>query len=111
MRMWMCPADILCMRHILGEHGELHKFRHNFVKGHSIEGRRGQIEPASMRIRHDALVYEMLKRGMKHNSPYEQPDLSHYDLTGHVVDKDAALEDLLHRCPDCRQRYKERLVS
>lgn len=103
MRMWMVDTAILCRKHLLGEHGEIHKHRHNFVKGHSISGRRGQIEPESMQKRHDELAEEMLRRGFNHNSPYVQPDLSHYNLNGFVVDKDESLRDLYSRCSECRR--------
>jgi hypothetical protein len=101
----MCDVRIPCNRHLNAEQYELHLHRHLFVKGHSIEGRRGQIEPASMQARHDELAAEMWRRGMKHASPYVQPDLSAYDLRGHVVDRQAALADLLSRCETCRERY------
>jgi len=71
-----------------------------FVKGHSIKGRIGQIEPANMRVRHDELAEEMLRRGMNHKSPYEQPDLSHYDLDGFTVDINVSIADL---CEECRR--------
>lgn len=104
MRMWMVNPEILCRKHLLGEHGEIHKHRHNFVKGHSIEGRRGQIDPAKMEERHDELAAEMLRRGFNHRSPFTQPDLSAYDLSGHGVDVDRSLADLIERCPECRER-------
>ena len=107
MRMWMCDTKILCRKHLLGEHGEIHKHRHNFVKGHSIEGRRGQIEPEAMEVRHDELATEMKTRGYNHKSPYENPNLSEYDLDGFVVDKADSLCDLLDRCDDCRERYSK----
>jgi hypothetical protein len=100
----MINSKILCNRHLCGEHGELHKFRHNFVKGHKIGGRKGQIEPVSMASRHDELEAEMKSRGMNAKSPYEQPDLSKYDLEGFIVDKEAALADLVGRCPECKKR-------
>ena len=99
--MWMVDPTIMCRRHLLGEHGEIHKHRHNFVKGHSIAGRMGQIDPKRMGERHDELAIEMLRRGYKHESPYVQPDLSAYDLTGHGVDPIAAMADLVARCLDC----------
>ena len=104
MRMWMVPPNLLCDRHLLGEHGEIHKHRHNFVKGHSIAGRIGQIEPANMGSRHDILAYEMVRRGMKHKSPYAQPDLSGYDLNGFTVDAGESVKELKKRCPSCSAR-------
>ena len=106
--MWMVNPKLLCRKHLLGEHGEIHKHRHNFVKGHSIAGRIGQIDPAKMSERHDSIAAEMIDRGMNHNSPYEQPDLSKYDLTNFTVDVNVSLEDLKQRCPECRKNIYER---
>lgn len=109
MRMWMISPDQLCRQHLLGEHSELHKFRHVFVKGWSIAGRRGQIEPQAMEARHNQLADEMLWRGFRHESPYVQPDLSAYDLSGFVVDVEASGLELRRRCVDCRAQ--KRLVE
>jgi hypothetical protein len=109
MRMWMVDPRILCNKHLLGEHGEIHKHRHNFVKGHKVSGRLSpvvQVEPKSMQDRHDALAEEMLRRGMNHKSPYQQPDLSEYPYEVQVaeVDIDISLKDLTERCEACRDR-------
>ena len=107
MRMWMVSPKLLCDKHLLGEHGEIHKHRHVFEKGWSIEGRiigDPQIEPLSMKIRHDELAEEMLARNMNHKSPYYMPDLSKYDakvLSRAVVDKVKAYVDLISRCSNC----------
>lgn len=106
MRMWMICPSRLCRKHLLGEHGEIHKHRHNFVKRHSIKGRLTpivQIEPMSMQARHDALAAEMVRRGFNHNSPYEQPDISHLtpDQRYARVDVLVSENDLRARCPDC----------
>ena len=111
MRMWMVDPRLLCNKHLVAEHGEIHKHRHNFVKGHSIQGRISpvvQIEPLSMKQRHDDLVKEMIKRNMNHKSPYTQPDLSHYDkdLISVKVDLFVSLKDLCKRCEDCKERIK-----
>lgn len=107
MRMWMVSPKILCRKHLLGEHGEIHKHRHNFVKKHKMDGRIGQIEPKSMKERHDELAKEMLLRGYKHHSPYEQPDISH--LPEMIVNREEALIDLINRCIDCRERLEDEL--
>ena len=98
MRMWMLPPECMCLQHRLGEHAEIHKHRHNFVKGHSIAGRKGQIEPAAMQRRHDELAATLTN----HKSPYTQPDLSAYDLTGFTVDLDESATELARRCPRCK---------
>lgn len=111
MRMWMIDTKILCRKHLLGEHSEIHKHRHNFVKQHSIKKRieMGQIEPQSMFTRHNALVVEMILRGYNHQSPYDMPDLSYLSSRERyfVVDKDQALTDLISRCAECKKRYEE----
>lgn len=102
MRMWMINPRTLCRKHLLGEHGEIHKHRHNFVKQHRMDGRAGQIEPLAMQSRHDELAEEMLRRGYNHKSPFEQPDVSYLPLM--VVDKEEAKRDLFNRCKECKKR-------
>jgi hypothetical protein len=99
--MWMVDPKFLCRKHLLGEHGEIHKHRHNFVKKHRMAGRLGQIEPISMQRRHDELALELLKRGYNHNSPFEQPDVSY--LPEMFVDIEASIQDLKDRCEECRK--------
>ncbi len=107
----MSNPRFMCRKHLLGEHGELHKFRHMFIKGHRIEGRRGQIEPAAMKYRHDELAREMVRRGYRHESPYEQPDLSGYDLAGFTVDRAESTKELFKRCCDCKSQYRQQLME
>ena len=109
MRMWMVDPKVLCNKHLLGEHGEIHKHRHNFVKQHSISKRISpvtQIEPNSMETRHEILAKEMLCRGMNHQSPFEQPDISYLPVFQQqaVVDVQNSLRDLSERCPDCAKK-------
>lgn len=111
MRQWMIDPKLLCRKHLLGEHGEIHKHRHSFVKHHSIAGRLSpvvQIEPASMKRRHDELTAEMLRRGYNHQSPYEQPDLSYLlqEQREAKVDTVVSMADLYERCPECRARIE-----
>lgn len=112
MRMWMLDPKLLCDRHLLGEHGELHKHRPSFVKRHSIRGRietpsGPQIEPKAMERRHDELAAEMLRRGFNHQSPFVQPSLAHLPENHRDarVDRVVSLEDLLRRCDRCRDRF------
>ena len=103
----MCDPAILCRKHLLGEHGEIHKHIPSFRKGHKIDGRFEpviQIQLNALEARHDALADEMLKRGYNHQSPLKDvPDLAltypqHY---GKVVDVNVSLMDLIDRCPEC----------
>ena len=115
MRMWMIDPKLLCNQHLLGEHGEIHKHRHNFVKRHSITKRISpvvQIEPIAMQKRHDILVNEMILRKMNHNSPYEQPDLSYLPIIEQfaVVDIKNSINDLIQRCPECANKIKSNVL-
>lgn len=109
MRMWGIKPELLCKRHLLGEHGEIHKHRHNFVKKHRITKRITpivQIEPENMEKRHNELAEEMLRRGYNHNSPYELPDLSYlkYFERYAKIDVQNSIKDLSDRCPECAKK-------
>lgn len=109
MRMWMIEPSLLCNKHLLGEHGEIHKHKHNFVKKHNIRGRIlpiAQIEPSSMQVRHDDLAAEMAGRGMNHRSPYEMPDISYLEpiYREAKVDINNSKKDLCSRCAECKRR-------
>jgi hypothetical protein len=107
MRMWMIPPRMLCKKHLLGEHFEIHKHRHNFVKKHNIAGRISpvvQIEPMAMSKRHDQLAKEMLRRKMNHKSDYIMPDISYLksELRNAKVNIEISKQDLLSRCKNCK---------
>lgn len=110
--MWKINPLFLCKKHLLGEHGEIHKHRHNFEKKHSISGRIFpvvQIEPWDMERRHDELAEEMLARGGNHKSSYFLPDLSYLSESERNAEADIELNilDLISRCPDCECRISE----
>lgn len=107
----MIDPKLLCRKHLLGEHGEIHKHRHNFVKKHRITNRIFpivQIEPFSMEKRHDDLAIEMVNRGYNHQSPFSQPDISYLpDQEKNVrVDISNSIMDLKKRCPECESNIK-----
>ena len=108
MRMWMVNPEKLCSKHLLGEHGELHKFIPSFHKKYSIDNRVSpvvQIELSSYQSRHDELATEMLRRGMNYKSPLpELPDFSYLPKHQYEakVDKNISIEDLKNRCEDCK---------
>ena len=111
MRMWSgISVQLLCRKHLLGQHSEIHKFKPTFEKKISIKGRIFpivQIEPQSMKISHDELVEEMIRRDYNHNSPYELPDLSYLPDNQRYTKADIGYNfaDLFDRCEECKQRY------
>lgn len=70
MRLWPVPPSTLCRKHLLGEHVETHMMVGSILRGKRMEGfYDGLIDTRLIRIRHDALVVEMLRRGYRHASP------------------------------------------
>lgn len=109
----MLPPELMCHQHIVGEHGEIHKFRHSFIKHHSMNKRMelNQIFPQLMKFRHDKLSGYL----KKHQSPYEQPSISYLPNNG-IVNLNMKIliynvKDLSQRCPDCRKIMEGFLIN
>lgn len=76
MRVWDLPPSVLCQKHLLGEHREIHCIitflttpKGGSYKNHP-ETRRWAGKLDALKSRHDALVQEMVRRGMTgHKSP------------------------------------------
>jgi len=102
MRMWMVDPKILCRKHLLGEHVELHMFVGTIQKGVSLAGyvSRGLVDTSKIALRHEALVEEMIARGYNHKSP-----LLYVDTLGvGKVNAIASAIELRRRCPDCAEK-------
>ncbi len=74
MRIWDLEPALLCDRHLLGEHRELHAIWAILTTGKRGYARhpetlrwRGRL--AALYARHDAQVGEMSRRGFRHASP------------------------------------------
>jgi len=111
--MWMIDPKKLCNKHLIGEHGELHKFLPSFRKGFRVDKRFipvVQIQLNAILERHDILAKEMIERGMSHKSPLLNiPDLKktypkYFDLN---VDLDISNNDLCDRCIECKRRIEQ----
>lgn len=106
MRMWMLDPGKMCDRHLLGEHVEIHMLAGSIRKRRSLDGflRERIIEPVSLKVRHDAIVKEMARRGFRHQSEIpSQPDISYLgEKSGTSVDRVASRRDLRSRCSRCR---------
>jgi len=109
-RMWDVDPKVMCQRHLLGEHYELHMMVGMLRDGRSLRGMisNGILQIDKMQERHDILVEEFRRRkwqaGTNHKTPLEQPDHREYVSKGSVHPLYSLLE-LLRRCPDCRQIY------
>ena len=100
MRMWMVNPKQMCSRHLLGEHVEIHMLVGTLRRKRSIAGfiANGLLEVHSLRRRHEALVAEMLRRGMKHRSPLPKIRLVRMGR----VNRSENLRELARRCSQCR---------
>jgi len=101
----MLPPSIMCRKHLLGEHVEMHMLVGTLQKGISVQGYIDNqlVELEHIRVRHQELVEEMIERGYNHKSPL--PDYP--EVSGGVVDRGENLRDLANRCPDCRVRIED----
>jgi hypothetical protein len=103
--MWMVNPELLCRKHLLGEHYELHKLAGSIAKNKNITGyiQNSLVFPSLANERHDELAEEMKRRGYAHNSP-----LSRFTGENYIVITDKLVKDnmaeLACRCEQCRQR-------
>jgi hypothetical protein len=104
--MWGVSPELLCDRHLLGEHVEMHMFVGSLRKGISVAGyvRDRLVDPGRIRARHRELAREMRRRGMRHRSPLPK----HRRPRGGRVDTAANLRELSRRCPRCRAKIRAR---
>lgn len=105
MRMWMIDPELLCRKHLLGEHYEIHKAAGFLRNGRNLFGLlRGFLDPRRMEVRHQALTFEMQQRGYLHNSPLDMPTLD-YRLLPKIneINISKSVRDLKARCVDCQR--------
>jgi hypothetical protein len=112
--MWMVNPKIMCAKHLLGEHLELHMFVGTLREGKNINGyvAKDLVEPNSIWIRHEKLVEEMTEgRGYNHNSPISAWEVAVLSTNlpteqkHHSIDTETSLQELLGRCTDCHRRF------
>ena len=104
MRMWLIEPYLLCNKHLLGEHVEMHMFAGSIRKRISLSGyiEKGLVDLRVINSRHDALAAEMVKRGMSHNSPLAEVPI----IPLGTVDKNKSFDELCSRCTECRMRIE-----
>lgn len=100
MRMWNVDPKLLCRKHLLGEHVEMHMFIGTLEIGNRMDGyvNGGLVEIHNIRKRHDELAAEMTRRGMKHQSPITSK-VELYEAG--KVDAATNLVELARRCSEC----------
>ncbi|MDD2201977.1 MAG: pyrimidine dimer DNA glycosylase/endonuclease V [Firmicutes bacterium] len=103
--MWNVHPRLMCRKHLLGEHVEMHMFAGTLVRGMSIQGYidGGLVEVENIRRRHDELAEEMKARGFKHASPLRDDCPT---FCAGRVDAKANIIELARRCPECAERIR-----
>ena len=102
MRMWNVNPEMMCRKHLLGEHFEMHMFVGTLLKNKSLDGyiKKGLVEVHNIEKRHRELAEEMVKRGFHHHSPIRE----FTSVTKGKVDSEKNIIELRERCKECRKR-------
>lgn len=104
MRMWNVAPELMCQKHLCGEHVEMHMLAGTIRKGVSIRGyiEGGLVETQHISARHEELAREMQRRGYRHQSPLP----AFIVPAAGKVDSSANLRELARRCPECSKRQE-----
>lgn len=102
----MVAVGIMCNKHLVAEHLEMHMFAGALRKGTSMKGYidKGLLEIVNIAPRHDALVEEMVRRGMKHKSPLGAFPRRPEEYGMGRVDVRGSERELRTRCEECKAR-------
>ncbi len=105
MRMWMVPPSIMCNKHLLGEHVELHMLVGAINKNKSLKGfiEKGLVETHNIEARHSELVEEIRKRNYKHNSSLPKFTTT----TQGFINNEENKKELARRCEKCKSKQNE----
>jgi hypothetical protein len=106
MRMWNVSPKVLCNRHLLGQHVEMHMTLGALKHGKSIQGYvdKGLICPSRIKLFHDATVDVMTKRGMRHSTPMLDKDVPKQSCQ--LIATINSYKELWKRCPECRKNIQ-----
>jgi len=108
----MVDPRLLCRKHLLGEHVEMHMFVGTLQKKVSVKGYvdGGLFDSRYLAERHDALVEEMERRGYNHKSPLPLVGWNPEEYPG-FIDIFLNLEDLANRCSECLFLQSEQQIA
>ena len=111
MRMWKVHPSLLCNKHLLGEHVEMHMFAGSIRCGKSVKGyiENDLLEPQNIKKRHDMLAQEMINRGMHHGTPLFITHAGGWP--DHHMDEENSVQELRYRCTDCKERIDRAIMQ
>ena len=98
----MVDPGVMCNRHLLGEHVELHMLVKTINLGKSIKGYlNGLVDPNLTLERHEKIVEEMKRRGMNHHSPIDSPVSASFGCSIKPISETVNRKELAGRCARC----------
>lgn len=107
MRMWQVDPSLMCDLHITREHRDLHLtaklIAEEKMREVEVSAMRNKISTRHLPSRHEALAAELISRNIGHSCPL--PDITMPRLG--EIDKSKSCQELMERCPHCRQRIEE----
>lgn len=113
MRVWDLPPQLLCDRHLVAEHHEIHTIWSVLTRGlkgwsRHPETLRWQGRLRALYARHEADVEEMQRRGFRHRSPLDEALAEGEAEQTECVDApEEQMRMLRARCEKCRERLTE----
>jgi len=101
MRMWMVEPRLMCDKHLVKEHGDIHTIVWHIRARHALTGK---VEPISIRSRHTQLEEEMsLRKPNTKATPLKRFTLVRkYKML--IVSASASLVELASSCKDCESK-------
>ena len=110
--MWMVPPELMCKKHLLGEHVECHMIAGSIQRADQpkhnkcIESltRINCLQVSSLYERHQAITDELVSRGCRVSSELPQVNFSLLSdfVMGYKVDTNKSHQDLINRCEKCK---------
>jgi hypothetical protein len=108
LRVWDLDPAILCRKHLLGEHRELHAVWSIITGGKKGYSRHPETlrwvgNLAALYQRHEALIGEMEKRGYGHHSPLDRKFATGSSIQANFIDlPERQLEILKKKGCECK---------
>jgi hypothetical protein len=109
MRMWCIQTHLMCKRHIVQEHADMHRFERAVKEGKdmSMYTETGHLEQDYIVKRHDELVKELGRRDISHKTPLK---LSEQPYVGIVRSRRNQME-LRKKCDACHVMQDRAILS
>jgi len=112
--MWTLHPKLMCRKHLIGQHVEMHMFLGSIKKGTSMKGfiEKNLFEPKVLKKLHDETAEEMIRRGYNHKSPITEEEFTicfsmlSEEYQNHSLNSYLSMIDLIERCPECKENSK-----